>query len=216
MSGEPVKRQMRPKSGRRGRKKRRIPARSDMTAMVDIVMLLLIFYMVTTVFMMPQAMEMNMPEIPKDPRPIKWSKVLTFRIDGDNHFIWNVGDPSEKLPQMIPSAPENKGDDKYLVDSDSLRTILWNLNHQIDSLSTIIKISPGARYNAMIDLLDEIDYLERRWNIRNAVDLCKLPEDLTPDERFSYRYFIDVWEDSDERIAEAVLSAAGEGGEQND
>lgn len=216
MSGEPIKRKIRPKSGRRGRRKRRIPARSDMTAMVDIVMLLLIFYMVTTVFMMPQAMEMNMPEIPEDPRPVKWSKVLTFRIDGNNHFLWNVGDPAEKLPQMIPSVPDDKPGDKYLVDSDSLRTILWNLNHQIDSLNTIIKISPGARYTAMVDLLDEIDYLERRWNLQTAAELGTAPDGLTREERFSYRYFIDVWEDSDERIAEAVLLAAGEGGEQND
>ncbi|MEW5922663.1 MAG: biopolymer transporter ExbD [Candidatus Zixiibacteriota bacterium] len=216
MSGEPIKGPTRPKSGRRGSKKRRIPARTDMTAMVDIVMLLLIFYMVTTVFMMPQAMEINMPENTRERIPVKWSKVLTFRIDGNNHFMWNVGDPAEKLPQMIPSIPDKNQSDKFLVDSDSLRAILWNLNHQIDSLNTVIKISPDARYTAMVDLLDEIDYLEWRWNMQAAVMLGKAPEELTRDERFSYRYAIDVWEDTDDRIADAVLSAAGEGGEYRD
>ena len=33
-----------------------------MTPMVDIAFLLLIFYMVTTVFAMPQAMEINLPK----------------------------------------------------------------------------------------------------------------------------------------------------------
>jgi biopolymer transport protein ExbD len=41
------------------RPKRRISVRIDMTPMVDIAFLLLIFYMVTTVFAMPQAMEIN-------------------------------------------------------------------------------------------------------------------------------------------------------------
>ena len=43
------------------RPKRRISIRIDMTPMVDIAFLLLIFYMVTTVFSMPQAMEVNLP-----------------------------------------------------------------------------------------------------------------------------------------------------------
>ena len=45
-------------------KKTRIPIRIDMTPMVDIAFLLLIFFMVTTVFRTPQAMEINLP--PKD------------------------------------------------------------------------------------------------------------------------------------------------------
>ena len=43
------------------RKKRRVAIRIDMTPMVDIAFLLLIFYMVSTVFSMPQAMEINLP-----------------------------------------------------------------------------------------------------------------------------------------------------------
>ena len=43
------------------RPKRRISIRIDMTPMVDIAFLLLIFYMVSTVFAMPQAMEINLP-----------------------------------------------------------------------------------------------------------------------------------------------------------
>ena len=64
MAGEVVERQK--KSGKKGlrRQKRRISIRIDMTPMVDIAFLLLIFYMVSTVFSMPQAMEINLP--PKD------------------------------------------------------------------------------------------------------------------------------------------------------
>jgi biopolymer transport protein ExbD len=43
------------------RPKRRISIRIDMTPMVDIAFLLLIFYMVSTIFSEPQAMEINLP-----------------------------------------------------------------------------------------------------------------------------------------------------------
>jgi biopolymer transport protein ExbD len=212
MSGEPIKRQARPKSGRRSRKKRRIPARTDMTAMVDIVMLLLIFYMVTTVFMMPQAMEINVPEVSPDPPIVRWSRLLTLRIDADNRFFWNVGDPAENLPKLIPSVPGKDGPGQYKVDSDALRWVLRDVNRRIDNLNTLIKIHPAARYNAMVDVLDEIDYMERDWNMQTAAELGKAPEDLTEDEHFSYRYAIDDWVGTDDRIAAEAL-AAGKGGE---
>jgi biopolymer transport protein ExbD len=48
----------------RRRKKRRVGIRIDMTPMVDVAFLLLIFFMVTTVFRTPKALEINLP--PKD------------------------------------------------------------------------------------------------------------------------------------------------------
>ncbi|MHC5066646.1 MAG: ExbD/TolR family protein, partial [Planctomycetota bacterium] len=48
-------------TGLRPRKKR-LGIRIDMTPMVDIAFLLLIFFMVTTVFRRPLAMEVNLPE----------------------------------------------------------------------------------------------------------------------------------------------------------
>ena len=61
MAGEVAERSS--KGGKKGlrRPKRRVAIRIDMTPMVDIAFLLLIFYMVTTVFAMPQAMEINLP-----------------------------------------------------------------------------------------------------------------------------------------------------------
>jgi len=44
------------------RKRKRVGIRVDMTPMVDVAFLLLIFFMVTTVFRRPLAMEVNMPE----------------------------------------------------------------------------------------------------------------------------------------------------------
>ena len=50
-------------------KRPRVTIRIDMTPMVDIAFLLLIFFMVTTVFRLPQAMEMVLPENDPDHPP---------------------------------------------------------------------------------------------------------------------------------------------------
>ncbi len=50
------------KKGKKQKKsKKRIPVRIDMTPMVDVVMLLITFFMLTTVFNTPQTMEINLP-----------------------------------------------------------------------------------------------------------------------------------------------------------
>src|SRR5574341_987187 len=63
------------------RPKRRVGIRIDMTPMVDIAFLLLIFYMVTTIFMQPQAMEISLPPDKEKSVAIKESNLLIFRVD---------------------------------------------------------------------------------------------------------------------------------------
>ena len=212
MAGEVVQREKASKGKGRRRPKRRISVRIDMTPMVDIAFLLLIFYMVTTVFSMPQAMEINLPpEEEKQEVEVAESNLLTVRIDGDNRFFWNIGNPAKHLPLLIPplkNVPDTAG---YMINSDSLRMLLKNLNFGNPKLSTLILIRKNARYHSMVDILDEIDLLERSWNAEKAKQLKKKVEDLTKDEKFSYRYAMGGWEDSDDRIVEAALAASGGG-----
>ena len=66
------------KPGVEGRRRRpRVGVRIDMTPMVDIAFLLLIFFMVTTVFRRPLAMEVNMPD-PGAKVEVPESNVLTI------------------------------------------------------------------------------------------------------------------------------------------
>lgn len=201
------------KSGRR--KKRRINIHIDMTPMVDIVMLLLIFYMVTTVFSMPQAMEINLPE-EKGDVVVKESKLLQIRVDKENRFFWNTHNPADSLPHLIPSVNSFDDTTGYKVDSDSLRMLLVNMNRNVEKLNTLILIHRHAKYKAMVDILDEIDLLERSWNAVTAERLGIKVEDLRTaeykDQKFSYRYAMGEWEDRDDKIVEAALGASGLGG----
>jgi biopolymer transport protein ExbD len=212
--GEVAQREKSTKSKSGRRKKRRIDVKIDMTPMVDIVMLLLIFYMVTTVFSMPQAMEINLPkEDETEEIEVAESKLLTIRVDGENRFFWNVGDPAKILPQLLPSITPPGDTAGYKVDSDSMRIVLKNLNYDIPKLNTLVLIRKDARYSAMVDILDEIDILERSWNAATAEKLGKKVNELTKDEKFSYRYAMGEWEDRDDRIIAAAIAALSEGGE---
>src|SRR3989304_1638004 len=73
------------------RHKKRLGIRIDMTPMVDIAFLLLIFYMVTTIFPTPQAMEVNLPKDDKQEIKIAESNLLTIRIFKDGKFYENIG-----------------------------------------------------------------------------------------------------------------------------
>lgn len=208
----------RPQKGKSGglrRPKRRISVLIDMTPMVDIAFLLLIFYMVTTVFSMPQAMEVNLPpasdldSIP--PLKIKESKLLTIRVDADDNFYWSIGKdlPMPVAEDQIDSLleamnKEDKGDGKWDPKRD---------------FNTLIIINPKARFSAMVDLLDEIDLLERKFNalIASAMgvtyrEFMNVNHDRYLEfyeKKFSYRYAMAPWEDRDGRMIEKSLSQLG-------
>src|SRR5256885_6081950 len=76
------------KGGLSGRRpKRRVGIRIDMTPMVDVAFLLLIFFMVTTVFRTPKALEINLP--PKDlKQDVPKSKTFLIRILADGRLYW--------------------------------------------------------------------------------------------------------------------------------
>ena len=78
-------------------RKARVGVRVDMTPMVDIAFLLLIFFMVTTVVRRPLAMEVNMPEA--DARvEVPESNVLTVYVDKDEKLFARQGhDPLQPM-----------------------------------------------------------------------------------------------------------------------
>jgi len=216
MAGEVAERA--PKEGKKGlrRPKRRLAIRIDMTPMVDIAFLLLIFYMVTTVFSMPQAMEINLPPIEEEePVEVKESNLLSLRVDGENRYWWNLKTPSpDNLPVLLPSAPVAADDSiSYKLDTDTLRNLLVAQNRANPKLNTLILIHRDANYADMVNILDEIDFLERSWNASVAKTLDVDVDEIPKDQKFSYRYAIGDWEDRDNKIMEAAIAKAQERGE---
>jgi len=215
MAGEVVERAAKGHKKGLRRPKRRLSIRIDMTPMVDIAFLLLIFYMVSTVFSMPQAMEINLP--PKeevDPVEVKASNLLTVRVDAQSRYWWHLGMAATNLPQLLPPDPRKPDTVAYRLWPDTLRGLLMEQNRANSRLSTLILIHKEADYRDMVDILDEIDLIERSWNQYLANQLGKKVKDLTKEDgKFSYRYALGDWEERDDRIqaaAEAAALAAGQ------
>jgi biopolymer transport protein ExbD len=133
------------------RPKRRVGIRIDMTPMVDIAFLLLIFYMVTTIFSAPQSMEIVLP--PKDTEvnkiELKESNVLQLMVDSDGNIFWfnkTSADPME-IPRYLPSK--------------DLRQFLLKKNKENPSLVTIIRLEKDSKFDNMVNIFDEIQVVER-------------------------------------------------------
>jgi hypothetical protein len=217
MAGDVVERAPRGKKKGLRRQKRRISIRIDMTPMVDIAFLLLIFYMVSTVFSMPQAMEINLPPADQMDQEVevKESNLLSIRVDGEGRFWWNLRTPTpDNLPIMLPPDPGRPDTVAYALWPDTLRGLLVAQNRENPKLNTLILIHRDADYSDMVNILDEIDLIERSWNRYQAEQLDKKLENLTKDERFSYRYAIGDWSDRDDKIIDAAAAqeAGAEGG----
>lgn len=194
--------------GKKGlrRPKRRIAIRIDMTPMVDIAFLLLIFYMVTTIFAAPQAMEINLPpkaeEESGERAKVKRSNLLNVYVDKMGDMYYEIGNEltsgeNIKVPWPIPA--------------DSIRDLFARYNWDRPKLNTLLKIHPEAKYSKMVDLLDEIEVVE---NVLNKSDqFMQAYKAANPDEeKFSYRYAIDHWTERDDKKMDKVYEAYGTSG----
>jgi len=210
MAGEVAERAAKgPKKGLR-RPKRRLAIRIDMTPMVDIAFLLLIFYMVSTVFSMPQAMEINLP--PKDQEKeleVKESNLITIRVDGESRFWWNLKTATpDNLPLVLPSLKNKPDSILYEFNADTLRSLLVSQNKDNPKLNTLILLNKGAKYSDMVNILDVIDVIERSWNDFTARQKGVKVDKLSKEDKFSYRYAIGDWEPRDDKIIEEAVSQA--------
>jgi len=123
------------------RPKRRVGVRIDMTPMVDVAFLLLIFFMVTTVFRTPQALEINLPPNNQTPAPIAESRILQLRVLGEERVFWKRG------PKTDPWVHTNMGGIK-----DILKPLANN-----DNIVVLIKIDREAKFNTMVSIIDQLD-----------------------------------------------------------
>ncbi len=119
------------------RSKRRLGVRMDMTPMVDVAFLLLIFFMVTTVFRTPKALEINLP--PKDAKvDVAVSKTLSLRLLADGRLYWKRGD----TPFNRSTAAE-------------LKSVLAPFAGQ-NELIVVVKVDREAEFENMVNALDEL------------------------------------------------------------
>lgn len=112
--------------GKKGGKKRRAkkhPAEIDMTPMVDLMCLLITFFMLTTAFAKPKVMVITMPEKDqkediKDAPKISADRTLNILLSGNDDVFYYNGQaaPDKPMPQLIKSNFGKDGIRKMLLD----------------------------------------------------------------------------------------------------
>lgn len=126
------------------RPKRRVRVRIDMTPMVDVAFLLLIFFMVTTVFRKPQAMEVNLP--PENAKvQVPESNVLTLYVRGDQKYYYAMGNSG------IAEAGK-----KDLIE------LFKEYERRNPELIILAKVDRGAPYATMVDVMDALALAEMK------------------------------------------------------
>ena len=135
-------------SGKKGkghrRPKRRVGIRIDMTPMVDVAFLLLIFFMVTTVFRTPQALEINLPPDKDNTTQIAESNLLQLRVLSEDKVYWKRGAKTDPWVRTTVAA---------------LKDVLAPLKNN-DKLVVLINIDREAKFNNMVSIIDQLDIVK--------------------------------------------------------
>ncbi|MBL7833605.1 MAG: biopolymer transporter ExbD [Cyclobacteriaceae bacterium] len=121
--------------------------RIDMTPMVDLAFLLLTFFVMTTTLNKPQAMQVTMPDKPKDgdEQPeVNEKNVLTLVLGENDKIYWYMGITDPKVEVADFSAT-------------GIRKVLLEKKAELPKLIVLIKSMDEARYKNMVDILDEMN-----------------------------------------------------------
>ena len=151
----------RQKKYQRGKK---IGVRIDMTPMVDVIMLLLTFFMLTTTLATPQVMQINLPKGEKDDLvKVDATNVLYIRVSdqGNIYFSHGTADNQE-------TAPEN-------IALPNLRNELEARHRANPNIMMLLKFDRGMKYTLMVDILDEINRakIDKRYTFMPMEELDK-------------------------------------------
>lgn len=138
------------------RPKKRLGVKIDMTPFVDIAFLLLIFFMTTTVFRTPQALEINLPPDEEVEIKIQESKVLSvFMLDESRVYWKRAQDPwaRTEVAKLEDVFKPFRGNDQIVV---------------------LIKINREAKFNNMVRAIDSLDQAQlTRFSLATMTDADK-------------------------------------------
>ncbi len=128
--------------------------RVDMTPMVDLMFLLITFFMLTTTLAKPQAMDLAMPDKndnKEDQLDVADTRTMTLLLGNKNRIEWYIGlVDNPKTPPTV----ENYG-------KDGIRKAILDKAKEIKAatgkdLIVLVKPSDKSNYRNLVDILDEI------------------------------------------------------------
>ncbi len=151
----------RPEPAKKGKKtnrkkKKRLGFHVDMTPLVDITFLLLMFFLFTTTMLKPQVMEMKIPPERYEKVEVIDNQLLSICLLEDGRIYWYVG-------SIDPEKPVGNTNKPTLIKPDSIRYLAFeqNLKPNVkNKMITLLKVDEKAKYEQMIIILDELNIAE--------------------------------------------------------
>jgi len=125
--------------------------------MVDLVFLLITFFMLTTTLAKPQAMDLAMPDKEKQDQQeltVADNRTMTILLGADNRLEWYMGLVDKPLtPPQVDNYGRN-GIRKALV--ENAKKVIATTGDPSKGLIVLIKPSDQSNYRNFVDILDEM------------------------------------------------------------
>lgn len=168
-----------------GSKQKKMNARVDFTPMVDMIMLLVTFFMLCTTLIKPQTMDITMPSDKDDIKDenksqVAADKAITIILDKDDAVYYFTGKPSEA---------ELK---KTTYGREGIRKVLMQLNIEAVQKAQNLKKEFLSRYSAdpKVAAANQEEYKKRLSEIKNADNTASVIIKATDDA--TYKNLIDM------------------------
>jgi biopolymer transport protein ExbD len=134
------------RGGSKVKKRKRVGFHIDMTPLVDIIMLLLVFFLFTTTLAAPQVLDMTIPPEIDVEIEVRESELLSIFVREDDSLFWARGTEDPKSLRLNE------------VRDLSIRE---NLDPAVKNrLIVALKTSQDASYGIVVQILDELNLAE--------------------------------------------------------
>lgn len=154
---------------------RKLNPRVDLTAMISVSFLLIIFFMVNKELSRPQMMDLGLPETCDDCHigcPVDPRRQITLLLDDDNKIIGYRG--LLEYPEDKPT-PLNYGKDLRKELLDMSKKVLQSTGDTNKGAIVLIKPSKKSNYGNLVDILDEMAIAQ--------IPTYAIINDITPKEQ---------------------------------
>lgn len=130
--------------------------RVDMTPMVDLMFLLVTFFILTTSISTPQAMDIAKPDkdekLPENRQKLKASKSMTILLGKGDKVAWYMGEAGTSAPtiESFSQVEKSIAENRKIADNNGVP----------GDFVVLVKPTSGSTFKNFVDMMDELEILK--------------------------------------------------------
>ncbi|RNL53782.1 ExbD/TolR family protein [Pedobacter jejuensis] len=130
--------------------------RIDMTPMVDLMFLLVTFFILTTSISTPQAMDITKPDknekMPENRLALKATKTMTVLLGKNNKIAWYMGEAGKSAPTI-----ESFSQIEASIEENRKKA---NASGVPGEFTVLVKPTSGSTFKDFVDMMDELEIMK--------------------------------------------------------